>query len=211
MSVLKRELITLLFIILTTGLSILFLTQRSYKADNRVYSALPDFPTPTPMIIFSNPIQETSMDSPDGTKILTMERQQMKDYVKYSFFTSSKSEPAKQIIFSKEEIPSQGLSIPYNTWSPDNVYVFLKESTPVVNNYYVFFTSGDKFPDNSQYLDILSLFAQHVSGYTISDVTGWAAPNLLLVNAKANQGEKKVSFWFDVTSQSFTQLGTYFY
>lgn len=210
MFILKRQLKTLFFIILATGISLAFLTQRNNKIDNRVFSALPDFPTSTPIIIIPGPIQTTSMDSPDGTRTLTMEKQQIKDYVKYSFFTSIKSETAKQIIFGKEEISSQNLSIPYNTWSPDNVYVFLKEFTPTINNYYVFYTSGNNFPDNSQFLNIQTLFAQKVSGYIIEDVTGWAAPNLLIVNTKANEGGNKVSFWFDVTSQSFIQLGTYF-
>lgn len=211
MSILKHELKPLFFIIVATGISLAFLTHRSYKIDTRVFSTLPDFLTPTPTIIIPSPIQITSMDSPDGTRTLTMERQQIKDHFRNSFFTSIKSEKTKQLIFRKEEVLSQNLSIPYNTWSPDNIYVFIKEATPTINNYYVFFTSGNSFPDSSQYLNIQSLFEKKVSDYTILDVTGWAAPNLLLVNAKKNQSEKKVSFWFDVTSQSFTLLGTYFY
>ena len=130
---------------------------------------------------------------------------------KHSFFTSIKPEETKQLIFRKEGVLSQNLSIPYNTWSPDNIYVFIKEATPTVNNYYVFFTSESSFSDSSQYLNIQSLFAEKVSDYIILDVTGWAAPNLLIVNAKENQSEKKVSFWFEVSSQSFLLLGTYFY
>lgn len=210
MSVLKKESKTLLFIIVVTGISLAFLTQRSYRIDSRVFSTLPDFLTPTPTIIIPAPIQTTSMDSPDGTRTLTMERQKIKDNVKYSFFTSIKSEKTKQLIYKKEQILSKNLSIPYNTWSPDNIYFFIKETTPAVNNYYVFVTSGDSFSDSSQYLNIQSLFGEKVSDYTISDVTGWAAPNLLMVNAKKNESERKVSFWFDVTNQSFILLGTYF-
>ena len=210
MSLLKREFKTLFFIILATGASLVFLTHRSYKIDSRVFSALPDFPTPTPTLIMPGPIQEASMDSPDGTRTLTMEKQQIEDSVKYSFFTSVKSEKAKQLVFRKEEASFQSLSIPYNTWSPDNIYAFIKEASPVVNNYYVFFTSENSFPDGSPYLNIQSFFTKKVSGYSILEVTGWAAPNLLIINAKENEGEKKVSFWFDVPSQSFIQLGTYF-
>lgn len=211
MLLLKRELKTFFFIILATGVSLIFLTHRSYKIDNRAFSALPDFLTPVPTIFISGPIQVTSMDSPDGAKTLTMEKQQIKNSVKYSFFTSVKPEKTRLTIFTKEETSSQSLSIPYNAWSPDNVYFFLKETTSIVNNYYVFFASGNNFSDDSQHLDIQTMFAKKIPGYAILDVTGWAAPNLLIVNAKEIQGEKKVSFWFDVTSQSFTQLGTYFY
>jgi len=211
MSVLKKESKTLFFIILGTVASLVFLTFQNNKIDSRIFSALPDFLTPTPTIIIPSPIKTTSMDSPDGTRTFTMERQQIKDNFRNSFFTSIKSEETKQLIFRKEEVLSQNLSIPYNTWSPDNIYVFIKEATPTVNNYYVFFTSGDSFSDSSQYLNIQSLFKKKVSDYTILDVTGWAAPNLLIVNAKKNQSERKVSFWFDVPSQSFILLGTYFY
>ena len=202
----KREVKTILFIILAVGVSLGFFIHQNYKADTRVYSALPDLLTPAP-----SPIQTTSMDSPDGTKTLTMEKQEIKDSARYSFFTSVKSENTKQTIFTKEVTSSQNLSIPYNAWSPDNVYIFLKEATPIENSYYVFFASGNNFSDNSQYLNIQTIFTKKIPGYTILDVTGWAAPNLLIVNTKEIQGEKKVSFWFDVASQSFLQLGTYFY
>ncbi len=210
MSIIKHESKTLFFIIVATGIILAFLTQQSYRLDSRVFSTLPDFLTPTPTIIIPGPIQTTLMDSPDGTRALTMEKQQIKDNVKYSFFTSIKSEKTKQLIFRKEGVLSQNLSIPHNTWSPDNIYFFLKEATPTVNNYYVFFTSGNSFSDSSEYLNIQSLFTEKVSDYTILDVTGWAAPNLLIVNAKKNQSERKVSFWFNVTNQSFILLGTYF-
>lgn len=210
MLLLKRELKTLLFIILATGICLIFLTQQSYKIDSRVFSALPDFLTPTPTIIPPKPIQTTSMDSPDGTKILIMESQERADAISYYLFTSNKIESTRQFIFSKVENFSHSLSIPYNTWSPDNTYIFLKESTPTINNYYVFSSSGNSFSDGSQFSNIQALFNQHTSDYTILDVTGWAAPNLLIVNTKANKTDTKVSFWFDVVSQSFIQLGTYF-
>ncbi|OGK54756.1 hypothetical protein A3H78_05705 [Candidatus Roizmanbacteria bacterium RIFCSPLOWO2_02_FULL_36_11] len=211
MATLRRKSILISLIILIIGVSLVFLAKQSYKVESRAFSALHDSPTPNPTIIVSNAVQETIMDSPDGKMTLKMESQQQGDYVEYSFYTSSKSVPTKQYIFSKKEIVSDSISIPYNTWSPNNSYLFLKESTPVVNDYYVFFASGKNFTDNSQYLDIQELFAQRVTGYTILDVTGWAAPNLLIVNTKANQGERKVSFWFNVASKTFTQLGTYFY
>ena len=211
MSVFKHELKTLFIILLATITSLVFLTYRNNRIDSRIFSALPDSLAPTPTIIIPGPIQTELMDSPDGTRTLTMERQQIKDNFKHSFFTSIKPEETKKLIFTKEGALSQNLSIPYNTWSPDNIYVFIKEATPTVNNYYVFFTSGSSFSDSSQYLNIQSLFAEKVSNYTILDVTGWAAPNLLIVNSKKNQSEKKVSFWFDVSNQSFLLLGTYFY
>lgn len=141
------------------------------------------------------------MDSPDGNMTLTLDG---------SLIVSSKSDQQKVLIFKKEGIGSRKLEIPYNTWSPNNVYVFLKEKTSTVDDYLVFQSSGDLFPNNLPYLSVQEMFKINVPDYTIEDATGWAAPNLLIVNTKANESDQKVSFWFDVPSQSFIQLGTYF-
>ena len=77
------------------------------------------------------------MDSPDGTITLTMEKQQQSGLpTKYFFYTIGLQSDQKTI-FNKEVDDTENLSIPYNAWSPDNKYVFLKESTPTINNYYV--------------------------------------------------------------------------
>lgn len=211
MVALKHELKTFLFIIAATGISLFVLTRRDYIMNQHVFSeTLPFFSTPTPTVTPPLPVQITTSDSPDGIKTLTMKKQQVKNLIKYSFFVSDKSNTEEQFIFGKEEYSSQSLSIPYNSWSPDNIYVFLKESTPTVNNYYVLFTSGKSFSDNSQYVNIQDLFTQKVPHYTLEDVTGWAAPNLLIVNTKTDQGKQGPSFWFELPSQSFIQLGTLF-
>ena len=142
------------------------------------------------------------MDSPEGSKTLTL--------VSNSLSILSKPDGQKILIFKNEKTDPYKLEIPYNTWSPDNVYVFLKEKTPTIDDYLVFQSSGNIFPNNSAYVSIQELFKKDVPDYSIEDVTGWAAPNLLIVNTKANETGNKVSFWFDVPSLSFIQLGTYF-
>ena len=54
------------------------------------------------------------------------------------------------------------------------------------------------------------LFAQKYADYKITDVTGWAAPTLLVVNTDKLDGTVGPSFWFDVASLSFTRLSTRF-
>jgi hypothetical protein len=165
---------------------------------------------PRPITITSiDPVQTTTMNSPDGTKTLTMKKQPIKDLKKYSFYVSS-TDTVEQMILSKELENTQNLEIPYNTWSPDNKYIFLKELTPILNNYYVFSTTGNPVPDNAQQVNIQELFSQKLPEYKITDVTGWAGPTLIIVNTTANKDGQNISFWFDVTNQSFTQLGTYF-
>ncbi len=102
------------------------------------------------------------------------------------------------------------LSIPFNTWSPDTTYFFLKEKVTDDEDYLVFQSSGDLFANNIHALSVQQLFKEKVQGFVIGDVTGWADQTLLVVNTEAIDGGDKVSFWFDVPSQTFMQLGTYF-
>lgn len=193
---------TIFFITIITVVAFIVMAQlNNRKSQTIMTSAAPPIITPIQLIEMSD-----IMDSPEGSKTLALE----KKGASYSLFVSSKSDGQKVQIFKKEETGSQSLSIPYNTWSPDNVYVFLKEKTLTVDNYFVFQSSGNLFPDGLSYVSIQELFKKNAQDYSIEDVTGWAAPNLLIVNTKANNSDNKVSFWFDVPSQSFTQLGTYF-
>jgi len=146
------------------------------------------------------------MDSPDGTRILTIEK---KDNF-YTIFVTSNLDDKKVQIFKKEKINSSQLEIPYNTWSPDNVYFFLKEKNAAIDNYLVFQSSGEIFLNNLSYLSIQEPFKLNAPDYTIEEVTGWAAPNLIVVNTKQNDFDNKSSFWYEVPSQAFIQLGTYF-
>jgi len=216
MFTLKHVLKTVFFIVMAAGLVLFALMQRnSHKTTTNVFSQTitsPTFviPTPTLLVPVSTPSQTTTMDSPDGTKTLTMIKRQINGLAAYFFYTSNKSDAVDKLIFKKTEGLTESFSIPYNTWSPDNVYFFLKEATPSVNNYYVFYVSGNLLPNNAQYVNIQELFAQKLPDFTLVDVTGWAAPNLVLVNTKTKQEGRDVSFWFDVPGLSFIQLSTYF-
>lgn len=210
MYILKHHLKTLLFIIFTTGIILIFLIRNRTVIDTRASYFPPEVPTTIPTDIFPSAMEEVVMDSPDGKMTLILKSQKRENYTDYSFFTSDKTDSAVRLIFNKKEISSERITIPYNSWSPDNEYFFIEEFTPGINNYYVFFASGKNFADNQQYLDIQTLFLEKVTGFTITEMTGWAASNLLIVNTKVSEGDEKASFWFDVKSQRFIKLSTYF-
>lgn len=166
----------------------------------RTSAAAPiETPIPTPYL--------SSMDSPEGSKILTLKRD---DTTTYSLSVMTKDDSQEHLVFKKDESNQQKLEIPFNAWDPNNAYIFLKEITPIASDYLVIKSSGDLFPSDVPFISIQELFQKKIQNYRIADVTGWAAPNLLLVNAIATTGDQKVSFWFDIPSQSFIQLGTYF-
>ncbi|PIZ66248.1 hypothetical protein CO051_01145 [Candidatus Roizmanbacteria bacterium CG_4_9_14_0_2_um_filter_39_13] len=208
MSSSKLKLIIALLIILIAGVGMLMFSQQKRTTETRASESVPDLLSLSPIPV-SQDLDPEEMSSPDGKKKLILERQQTEELLKYSLFTSNESE-SKLIIYSKELPVAQAISIPFNTWSPDNIHFFVKESSPEKINYFVFLASGENFPDNVQYLSVQELFEEKVEGYFITDVTGWAAPSLLIVNTKENEGDDKVSFWLDVRSQSFIRLGTYF-
>ena len=206
----NKKLVSLVFILFLAVLSLGFTTFQSYKTDTFVFAKIPENITPIPTVVVPGPIKKDDMDSPDGTMTLSMESQQTDREIKYSFFTSVKSESDRQLIFEKEIDVPKNLSIPYNTWSPDNKFLFLKQTSPFQIDYFVFFADGKDFSEGSHYLEIQDLFEQKVKDFVIEDVTGWSSPNLLLVNTKEIEGDKKASFWFDVYSKSFIRLSTYF-
>lgn len=206
----KLKLSALIIFLLLAIINMIFITKKRHTINSQAFIEVPTTPTSSSTTIFSGEVEKDSMDSPDGTKTLIIERQEKKESTKYSIFISDPYQTPREI-YSKDLSLVDTPAIPFNTWSPDNKYFFLKEFSANQSDYYVFFATGEFFSNNVQYLDIKELFEEKISKYFITDVTGWAAPTLLIINTKEIDGEQKVSFWFDVTSQSFTQLGTYFH
>ncbi|OGK69081.1 hypothetical protein A2334_02765 [Candidatus Roizmanbacteria bacterium RIFOXYB2_FULL_38_10] len=206
-----RQQLEMLFIIsLGTALGLFVLLQTNKVNTRRMFSGVLPTQIIQPTKTLASPIQTSIMDSPDGTITLTMEKQQQSGLpTKYFFYTIGLQSDQKTI-FNKEVDDTENLSIPYNAWSPDNKYVFLKESTPTINNYYVFASSGNPLYPDKQYINIQELFSEQVPDFAITDVTGWADSVLVVVNTVSKKQGQKVSFWFDVSSQSFIRLSTYF-
>ncbi|PIZ61999.1 hypothetical protein COY16_05445 [Candidatus Roizmanbacteria bacterium CG_4_10_14_0_2_um_filter_39_13] len=204
----KLKLFAFILILLIVGIAWISLSQKQYSTDTRAYADVPDSSTPIPSLTVPQEIVTEVMDSPDGAQSLSMERQENGNDFKYSFHILD--EGLREFLYTKELSSSRNMTIPYNTWSPDNKYFFLKESGLVQDEYYVFHATGENFPNLSQYINVQELFNEKIDGYEITEVTGWADPVLLIVNTQEEDGDSKVSFWLDVRSQSFIKLGTYF-
>lgn len=206
---LRKELSTVFFILLGTAASLFILLQYNHAKNKNIFftSAAPFLaPTSAP-----EKVEETStVISPDGTSKLTMKKLQKDATTTYSFLTRSETGSREQLIFYKTIPFSQSFTIPFNTWSPDNKYVFLKESTPAGDVYYVFNASGESFADNSRFINVSDLFSQKLPDYTVTEMTGWADPYLVIINTKTKDGKQGPSFWFEIPSRSFIQLSTHF-
>jgi hypothetical protein len=164
----------------------------------------PSAPVPEAVIPLVEASETTSMDSPDGKLTLVVKTTKNGDVVTYTFSISGKE------IFVKTVDASITISIPYNTWSPDNKYVFLKEGGEAGASYFVLFVLKDSSSQNDQTANINDLFAKKYSDLKIADVTGWGGINLVIVNSLKNDGAKGPSFWFEMPSHSFIQLSTHF-
>lgn len=192
------------FTLLLAVVTVFIFVQKNNKKSQPLYTSAEVVKiqiTPVPTIVTN------FMDSPDGTKSLALEEQ---NGLQSLFVSSLPNEGQRVEIYKKQILNSNKLEIPYNTWSPDNIYFFMQEKSGTVDNYFVFQSSGALFLNNLPFVSVQELFGKDVLNYVIEDVTGWAGPNLLLVNTKAKDSEQKASFWFDVPSQTFIQLGTYF-
>ncbi|OGM56819.1 hypothetical protein A3A50_03820 [Candidatus Woesebacteria bacterium RIFCSPLOWO2_01_FULL_38_20] len=195
----KLPLIFLFFITIATGIVIIGLG-RSKKSNVNV--TIPEVTLPNIPNVLAAP--DTTLESPDGKDSLTIQEKIDKESIKYTITTSL------GLIFTKTVSKSDNLSLPFNSWSPDNKYVFIKEVSNGISNFYVLSSSNKPFPNNVKYLNVTESFANKIPDFKLQDITGWAAPTLLIVNSDKNNESQGPSFWFDITSQNFIQLSTRF-
>ncbi len=188
---------------------IMSMKQRDDARISHNFSPIPVAAIVSPTTMPPPQVQVFQMDSPEGSKTLEVERVESTGLPLHSIFVTSKSDGVSHKIITTDTT-YHNLTIPFNSWSPDTTYFFLTETTSDSKDYLVFRSSGEPFTDEVLSLSVQQLFKEKVEGYTIEDVTGWADPTLLVVNTEAIDGGDKVSFWFDVPSQTFIQLGTYF-
>ncbi len=154
-------------------------------------------------------ITDSIVGSPDGKMELTLSAKKTTDGVAWRLIVKNTGEEAYEIY--KETLP-EGiiLSIPANTFSPTNKYLFLEESDGEDLKYLLLKTNGEEFAEDLQTLEISSLFYQKYKDYKITDVTGWGGYTVLIVNVDKLDGTPGPSFWFDATTKSFSRLSTRF-
>ncbi len=152
---------------------------------------------PVPIFASETPISTSSIDvlSPDGKVTLTMKEKKVEAGVVHTFSVSNKE------IFSKTLPKDSSLTIPFNAFSPDNKYIFLKKTVLGKVDYFVFpFSEGTE-------INFSGLFTEKFgSELTIEDATGWGGVDLVVINTQKVSGGKGPSFWFEVPSRSFIRL-----
>ena len=203
-----RNIIILLIVAAVAGFAFLSLIQPSEPiitpspaptepSDIVVIQSLPDSSMP----------ETSEVRSPDGKMKLIMKETTSGDNTTYSFSISGTEEDSKKTVFSRTVLMGASMEMSPNAWSPDNKYFFIIEKSGNSINYLVFRANGEYFSENEQYIDVVPLFAQKNTGYTLSDITGWDSETLLHVYS-TKEGLKGPSFWFEIPSKAVIQLAS---
>jgi hypothetical protein len=192
------KLLILIFVII--GVAGVFFVKFSTVPQKPDSSVINPTPVPVPVVEAREPIV-TSVGSPDGKLTLTMKNEDTAKGPVYTFFTTNLAGD-RNLLFTKTASVGATLSIPENTFSPDNKYVFLKEEYAGVTNYFL--------PVPSGIIDISAMFTAKYPDYVVTDMTGWGGINLIVINTDKVRGGIGPSFWFDVPNRSFYRLSTRF-
>lgn len=228
MFTLKHELETFFIILLVSFFSVFFITYNNNRNKNNFYvtSSIPSSLIITPTIVPTSALSSAfvtvakaaiptvnvaEQTSSDGKMLVTMQEKTNSDLTKtYSFYTSDMSGVNRTLIFTKTIISTSSMEIPFNTYSINDNYLFLKDNERDMTHYLLFNNSGALFGNEEQYLDISSLFSKYTKNYILHKVTGWASGTLLIVDTLNSDKTEGESFWFDTTNLSFTPLATKF-
>jgi hypothetical protein len=191
------------FILVAIAVGVISLSSGKSQKPEASFAAsrLPKVSSPSPVPVTYH---ESKTVSPDGKMTLVMNEKKGSETSLWTFSV------ADDQIF-KEALPvGVQLSVPLNTFSPDNKYVFLKKESSGLTSYLVLITNGKSISENSQALEFTPLFYEKYPDFKITEVTGWAAPNLLIINTNKLDGEEGPSFWFELPAKSFIQLSNRF-
>ncbi len=196
MAILKSSLLKAV-VLITLIFFLIFFAIRYWQTNLRSQYVVKTQVSPT-----QPPAQTSQVSSPDGAMAIGLTRENKKDRSKvYSLTVLDQASKSKRLIFTTRTFQNAEITIPHNSWSPDNKYVFLEESKSGSLNLLVLKTSGEPF-ENDQYLDVASLLAQKTD-HILDGATGWVSPTLIQIYTRSGGSTKGPSFWFDVESKAF--------
>lgn len=177
---------------------------RYYKPQTRVL--------PAPPALAEVREEVGSQISSDGNMNLTMKTiiSPANNTKTYTFYTSDGEDNNKQLVFSKILDTTSSMTIPFNTWSPDNKHFFIVERGTAEDKVFVFNAGGEPFEGGQKYLDLTDPYKKSGNTNKFEEATGWAAPGLVIFNTTTPDGVRGPSFWFEVPSRAIIQLGLQF-
>ncbi len=166
--------------------------------------AMPIIPNPTTTLT-QEKNEETIYIHPasDDSKELILQTKKLADnQTRYTLSTKIKDQDQKTEIIQFLLDNDTKIEIPFNAWSTDNQYFFVKQIAENNTKFLVFQAEGQKFQDQ-QFIDLNNAFAQRATGYELDQATGWANANLLIVTTKQTDQSAGPKYWFVAANQRF--------
>lgn len=167
-------------------------------------------PTPIPTEIFVPKESTASEISSDGTRKVILRTIENKNKTQNVTLATKDEEDSEQIVFNIMLEEGKSITIPYNSWSPDNKYFFIQLNKPQGKDIMVFRAKGEPFATGESYLDLTGLFAKKETGNNFKEATGWGSESLIILNTTTSDAKQGPSYWFEVPSKAIIQLSTLF-
>ncbi len=153
---------------------------------------------------------QSSILAPDGAMTLLSENKSLADGSVNQTFSVTIGDKKAVEIYSINSLNNNLIVVPYNTFSPDNKYIFLRTLNLSGDEYIVMRTDGKNILEESKTVPVIESFNQKFQNLVVTDVSGWGGNNLIIVNTDLKEGGIGPSFWFDISNFSFIQLGSRF-
>ncbi len=154
----------------------------------------------------SSLIKLTEASNLDGSKRLVGTSELKEGKVKYVFTVIDSTKKEKIILFETYVDRQSSLTIPFNSWSNDDKYVFIQANSPEGKNYHVFKADGSSFNDGLKYLDVQQYWVSSKNTKVIDRVSGWAGADLLVTYATNSDGSDSFAYWFVISSRRFMNV-----
>ncbi len=210
----QLELETLFLVSIAAAVSLFYVISSNNRQSSSMPIKMPLATNSISALAITDPVSKASISSqisPDGTKKVIMKVTRNNDNTAtYDFSTTGENDANQQYVFTKTLDLPKSMTIPFNTWSPDNKYFFVQENAGGNKSILVFKATGEPFSDAEKYLDVANLFNQKNTGNNFDEATGWASETLIIINTKKADNAKGFSYWFEVPSKIITQLSSEF-
>lgn len=168
-------------------------------------------PTPSPTLAPKPAVATFSQLSPDGTKKVDMTvTTETSGNKTYRFTVADANGDNPQLIYSTTLPSNESMSIPYNTFSPDDRYVFLNHSINDASEAWIFRADGNPVSGQTEYDNATALFKTKINPTIAQTATGWASDTLLVILTYNQDGSEGTSYWFEVPSTAIIPLATQF-
>lgn len=165
----------------------------------------PIFPSPSPQPPQPQTLP-TASDSEGHMRLEGVSQPLSDGSVRYTFTVVDVPNHSSHPLYETTLPANESIEIPYNSWAPGSKQLFLRLNTPQGSDYLVFKVDAQPYKDGSAYLKVVEYWVARESKWLIRDVTGWADPDLLIVQTKDENGGLGPSFWFVTSTRKFLQL-----